>query len=86
VSSKGAKLLDDVAEASLRWAQEVMSWEVARGDPNFLKIHGLKAQAASIAAQLKARIDPGGLKGDKDDRVERVLAERLAEAKAPKPN
>jgi len=85
MSSK-SELLDETTAAALKWAKEVLSWEVDRGDPSFLKIQGLKAQAAALAGQLGARIDPAGMRGGKGDRVGEVLAQRLAEAKAPKPN
>ena len=85
MSGKSDKL-DEATEAALDWAKEVLSWKFERSDPNFLKLHAIKAQASQLIGQLKARIDPGGLRGGKGDRVGAVLAQRLKDAKAPKPN
>lgn len=79
--STKSDLLDEVSEAALKWAKEVLSWEVARGDPSFLKIQQLKAQAAAAATALKARVDPAGMRGGKGDRVGEVLAKRIEAAK-----
>ena len=81
-----SELLDETTQAALKWAKEVLSWEIDRHDPSFLKIQALKAQAAQLAGQLGARIDPASMRGGKGDRVGTVLAERIAAAKAQKPN
>jgi hypothetical protein len=85
MSSK-SDLLDEVSEAALKWAKEVLGWSIERADPSFLKIQALKAQAAALVGQLKARVDPGGMRGGKGDRVGDLLKKRIAEAKAEKPN
>ena len=73
--------LDKAVDDALAWALDVLSWEVARGDPNFLKLHAIKAQAAALVGQLKARTDPAALRGGSKDVIGEVLARRIAAAK-----
>lgn len=85
MSGKSDKL-DTATELALDWATEILRIKIEPADPSYLKIQAIKAQASQLIGQLKARIDPGGLRGGKGDRVGDVLAQRLAEAKAGKPN
>lgn len=85
MSGKSDKL-DEATEAALDWAKEVLSWKFARSDPNFLKLHAIKAQASALVGQLKARIDPAGLRGGRGDRVGEVLRQRVERARSAKPN
>lgn len=85
MSGKSDKL-DEATEAALDWAKEVLSWKFERSDPNFLKLHAIKAQASALVGQLKARIDPAGLRGGRGDRVGEVLRQRVERARAAKPN
>ena len=73
--------LDEGVAKALAWALDVLSWEVARGDPNFLKLHAIKAQAAALEWQLKARTDPAALRGGSKDVIGEVLAQRIAAAR-----
>lgn len=74
--------LDEGVDKALAWALDVLGWEIARGDPNFLKLHQLKAQAAALVGQLKARTDPAALRGGSKDVVGETLARRIEAAKA----
>lgn len=74
--------LDSAVAKALSWADDVLSWEIARGDPNFLKLHQLKAQAAALVGQLKARTDPAALRGGSKDTVGRMIEEAKARARA----
>lgn len=85
MSGKSDKL-DHATDLALDWATEILRIKIAPADPSYLKIQALKAQASQLIGQLKARIDPQGLRGGKGDRVGALLAERLAAAKAAKPN
>lgn len=78
--------LDKATELALKWATDILEINIQPADPSYLKIQALKAQASQLIGQLKARIDPQGLRGGKGDRVGDLLAKRLADAKAPKPN
>jgi len=85
VSGKSDKL-DTGTGKAIDWAIEILDIKIAPADPSYLKIQGLKAQAAALLGQLGARIDPASMRGGKGDRVGEVLAQRLAKAKAKKPS
>ncbi len=85
MSGKSDKL-DAGTEKAIDWAIEILDIKIEPADPSYLKIQAIKAQAAALLGQLKVRVDPGGMRGGKGDRVGEVLAQRLKDAKAPKPN
>ena len=85
MSAKSDKL-DEATELALQWAIDTLKIATKPDESTYLKIQALKAQAAALVGQLKARVDPGGMRGGKSDRVGEVLAERLEKAKAPRPN
>ena len=83
MSSKSDKL-DECTDEALKWALSVLKMVIEPDDPNWLKINQLQAQAAALAGQLSARVDPAKLRGTRGDRVGEALARGLAEAKAKK--
>ncbi len=74
--------LDRAVDEALAWARDVLSWQIARNDPAFVKIQQIKAQAAALVGQLKARTDPAALRGGQKDTVGDMLAKRIEAAKA----
>jgi hypothetical protein len=77
--------LDEAADMALDWAIDILGIKIKPADPSYLKIQALKAQASALVGQLKARVDPSGMRGKRGDRVGELLAQRIKEAKA-KPN
>lgn len=79
--SEKSQKLDEAAELAIDWAIQTLKQPIAPDDPYLLKKQQIKAQAASLVGQLKARVDPSAMRGNKGDFVGKILEDRLKAAR-----
>lgn len=90
-SDKPGKL-DQAAELAIEWAIATLQRTMPEPGEDgydvkaFDKDQQRKAQAAALVGMLKARTDPGALRGAKVDRVDAILRSRLKRAGKPAAN